>query len=158
MSVEVATLLGDPEAGFTEIGAVERYDGDRDYVHGAIRMTVEYVPLLTEAEWDDVNWLWPFVVKASLDCEQTGRGETLFPDQPIEFRVERHGDAERVRVTVTVPGKRPRTAVTSARAYSGALAAAGLHFFAHLERLVPRSADTDRDKVAALRRWASAGP
>jgi hypothetical protein len=152
MPVEITTVLGNPKTGYTPIEEVARYDGDPEYVEGSLCLTVDGVPFLTADDWDDVNWLWPFVVKASRDCEATGHGETMFPDQPIEFSVDRLGDSGRLRLSLTATGLR-RTAVASASEYYEALADAGLRFFEHLERLVPGAAETDQDEIAALRRW-----
>ncbi len=156
MAIAIRTVLGTPKRGFTPIEDVERYDGEPEYVEGAIVMTVDGVPFLAEEDWDDVNWLWPFVVKASQDCERTGHGTVMFPDQPIEFRVERVG-SDRVRLSLSAKDL-SRTAVASAPEYYGALAKAGLHFFEHLERLAPGAAESDREQIEALERWASAGP
>lgn len=154
MSVEIRTLLGNPGKGFTPIEDVERFEGDPEYVEGSLCMDVDGVAFLTADDWDDVNWLWPFVVKASRDCEATGHGETMFPDQPIEFSVDRLGNSGRLRLSLTATGL-SRTAVTSASEYYEALADAGLRFFEHLERLAPGAAGTDQDEIAALRRWQS---
>jgi hypothetical protein len=152
MPVTIRTLLGNPTTGFTPIEDVARFEGDPEYVEGALCMDIDGVPLITAEYWDDVNWLWPFVVKASQACEETGHGETLFPDQPIEFRLDRVGDSGRVKASVT-SSKDSRAAVTSASELYPALADAGLHFFEHLERLVPGAADVDHEQIAALRRW-----
>jgi len=150
--VEIRTLLGNSRTGFTPIEDVERFDGDHDYVEGSLCIEVDGVPFLTADYWDDVNWLWPFVVKASRDCEATGHGETMFPDQPIKFSVDRLGNSGRLRLSLTATGL-SETAVASASEYYEALAGAGLRFFEHLERLAPGAADSDQDEIAALRRW-----
>ncbi len=152
MPVEIRTVLGNPKQGFTPIEDVERYDGDPEYVEGSMCVTVDGVPFLAAEDWDDVNWLWPFVVKASQAGEETGYGETMFPDQPLKFSVERLGGSGRIRLSLTATGIN-RTAVASASEYYEALADAGLRFFEHLERLAPGAADTDREQIAVLRRW-----
>lgn len=52
---------------------------------GAISLTVDGVELLGPELWDDVNWLWPFVILALDECRRSGAGQRYFPDQPIEF-------------------------------------------------------------------------
>jgi hypothetical protein len=157
MAVEIRTVLGRPNTGFTPIEDVERYQGEPAYVEGALCIDVDGVPFLAPADWDDVNWLWPFVVKAAQDCEATGHGETMFPDQPVKFSIDRLGRSGRVRLSLSAEGL-SRTAVAGASEFYDALAEAGLHFFEHLERLVPGEADTDQEQIDALRRWASARP
>ena len=152
MPVDIKTLLGNPRTGFTPIEDVARFEGDPNYVEGALCMDIDGIPLITAEYWDDVNWLWPFVVEASQACEETGHGETLFPDQGIEFRLDRLGDSGRVRASLTSSND-SRAAVMMASEFYPALAHAGLHFFGHLERLVPAAADVDGEQIAALRRW-----
>jgi hypothetical protein len=152
MAVEISTVLGRPDRGYTPIEDVKRYDGEPEYVEGALCIDVDGVPFLAPADWDDVNWLWPFVVKAAQDCEATGHGETLFPDQPLKFSIDKLGKSGRVRLSLSAKNV-SRTAVADASEFYAALAEAGLHFFEHLERLAPGAADSDREQIAALRRW-----
>jgi hypothetical protein len=157
MAVEIRTVLGRPNTGFTPIEDVERYDGEPEYVEGALCIDVDGVAFLAPADWDDVNWLWPFVVKAAQDCEATGHGETMFPDQPLKLSIDRLRESGRVRLSLSAKNV-SRTAVAAASECYAALAEAGLHFFEHLERLAPGEADVDRERIDALRRWASARP
>jgi hypothetical protein len=125
--VDVSTHIGNPTRGFTPIVPVDRYEGEPDDVEGAFCLTIDGVRVTTLEEWDDVNWLWPFVVNASDECERSGRGETMFSDQPLRFSLERIGSSDRIRV-----------------------AAAGLVFFDELERLIPGSKQGLECRIAVL--------
>ena len=152
MSVVIETSLGSAETGFTAISAVERYEGDREYVAGAIELSVDGAPVITRDEWDDVNWLWPFVVEASAGCRESGSGEIYFPDQPILFRAERLPGSDRVKLSLTAADLQ-RAAVADAEEYYRAIAAAGLEFLQHLDRLVSAAAQPLAAQLGALRAW-----
>ena len=137
-----------PKTGVHPDRGVERYDGDREYVHGSLLLTVERVPLSPRPSGT-----------TSTGCGRSSSRRRLTASRPATARrcsptsrsssgstgsASRSGSGCRSR-----DRERTRTAVTSARTTTRALADAGLRFFEHLERLVPRSAEADRDKVAA---------
>jgi len=152
VAVNVSTYIGNPDRGFTPIADVGRYERDPEYVEGALCLTIDGVPVMTREEWDDVNWLWPFLVNASDECARGGRGETMFPDQPLCFSLERIGSSDRLCVSLTGNGL-SRSAVATGREYYAAIAAAGLEFFEELERLVPGSKHDVARQVAVLEGW-----
>lgn len=73
---------------FRPVGELTRYDGSCTYVPGAIVLAVDEFAVLSLDLWDDVDWLWPFVIQALDECRRTGSGRTMFPDQPITFSAE----------------------------------------------------------------------
>lgn len=95
MSVDVNTFLRTP-SGPIPIAEVQRYDGQVNYVEGSIVLDVDGCELLSHDLWDDVNWLWPFVVQAVDEALRTGFGEFYFPDQPILFEDVSKGDPDRL--------------------------------------------------------------
>ena len=153
MSVEIQTFIGSPEHGFREVSEVPAYEGDEDYVPGAISLVADGTPIITLREWDDVNWLWPFVVRASAEFRERGEGETYFPDQPLVFRLEQAPEPGCVALSLRVRDVVRRHAVVDSGEYFRSLAAAGLHYFDHQERLIPGSGLAAMREVAALRSW-----
>jgi hypothetical protein len=150
VAVVIDTCLRTGSDGFRSIRQLERYDGDPDHVEGAIVMTIDGVPLLSEADWDDVDWLWPSVVQAAEECRITGAGERRFPDQPVLFSARRLATG-RLLVSVQL-GDETRAATTQATEFYRALAAAGTEFFNHHRRLVRGSGGHERE-AALLRTW-----
>ncbi|MFI6680468.1 hypothetical protein [Kribbella sp. NPDC050470] len=59
---------------FLPIQEAQRYDGDGVYVPGAASLVIDGVEVLGIDLWDDVNWLWPFIVQALDDCRRAGAG------------------------------------------------------------------------------------
>lgn len=136
---------------FLPIQDIKRYEGDRQYVPGAVSLVIDGIELLGTDLWDDVNWLWPFIVQALDDCRNTGFGKRGFPDQPISFKAEK-ARAANTRITVTGGTSINRTAVSSDDQLYETVARAGVEFFAHLNRVCPGS-DIGEEERATLESW-----
>lgn len=67
--IESLLLLNDK---FKPMRDVAQYAGDCDYVHGAISMLVDGVELMGETFWDDIDWLWPFVIQRWMNAANLG--------------------------------------------------------------------------------------
>ncbi|GEL98530.1 hypothetical protein [Cellulomonas terrae] len=148
------------QGAFRPIRSVQRYDDSTEHVPGAISLLVDEVELLGVELWDDVNWLWPYVVKALDDCRRTGSGKRYFPDQPIAFEAKKLPRAGSVLLTVRDAGSLHR----SVRAPLGELyeevGRAGLDFFQELRRLcgvleLPVASEKDE---ATMRTWLADSP
>lgn len=137
--------------GFEPMKQVQRYGGDCRYVPGAISLVVDGVDLLGVELWDDVNWLWPFVVQALSECRQTGAGRRGFPDQPITFKAE-VAWAGTVLLSVTDGEDLDRKVVAPADELYDSVARAGLEFFADLQRLCPNN-DMGLEEREVLETW-----
>jgi len=133
--VKIATFVRSG-ATFVPVEDLERYDGSPDHVAGAISLTIDEAELLGTELWDDVNWLWPFIVRALDEYRRTGSGKRGFPDQPISFSAElawsgtaliRVFDGESIERSSTVPDDDLFDEV----------ARAGISFFDQLQRLCP---------------------
>jgi hypothetical protein len=150
VAVVIDTFLRTGSDGFRSVRELERYDGDPSYVEGAIVMSIDGVPLLSEDEWDDVDWLWPSLVQAAEECRTTGAGQRMFPDQPVLFSARRLATG-RLLVSVQL-GDETRAATAKAAEFYRALAAAGTEFFNHHRRLVRGGGGYERE-AALLRAW-----
>jgi hypothetical protein len=59
------------------------------YNDGVVTLAWDGIPLLGVPDWDDVCGIWRSLVGAVDGYLTTGRGETLFPDQPLPVILER---------------------------------------------------------------------
>ena len=133
--VQMASLVR-VDGEFTPVSEAGRHDGDCEYVPGAISLIVDGVELLGTDLWDDVNWLWPFIVQALDECRQSGSGTRNFPDQPIAFKAEKAQWGGNVILTVATSDKSiHRTAVAPGDELYEVAARAGVEFFGELRRL-----------------------
>ncbi|GAB3170614.1 hypothetical protein GCM10027059_37340 [Myceligenerans halotolerans] len=136
---------------FRPVSEAERHDGDCEYVPGAISLTVDGVELLGTELWDDVNWLWPFVVQAVRECRDSGSGTRHFPDQPITFKVEKAQWGGNVMLTVTTADRSiHRTAIAPEGEVYETVARAGAEFFKHLRRLCGSDAVSEEEEAATI--------
>lgn len=151
MALSIQSFIRTGPDQFVAIAEAERWRGSSNHIEGAIVMTLDGVEVLGLDLWDDLNWLWRYVVKAAADARSTGAGETYFPDQPLLFRIEPIAWQDRVLVLVR-SGDVNRAAPIIAAEFYPALATAALNAFAHLERI----ADSDPGfaaEQAVARSW-----
>lgn len=138
---------------FRPVREVESHDGTCEYVPGAISMSVDGTEVLGLDLWDDVNWLWPFIVQALDECRRTGAGKRFFPDQPIVFRAEKMKWAGNVMITVVNSSKSVnRTVVAPANELYQVLAQSGIEFFQELRRLCGPDPASEKDE-RTLKEW-----
>lgn len=135
------------------VGELLSFDGDCMYVPGAISLIVDGIEVFGMDLWDDINWLWPYVVQAFDECRRTGLGKRGFPDQPISFIVE-NAWAGNLLLTVTDGESINRTVVAPADELFEVVARAGLDFFTQLQRLCPAN-DFGHDEHTILASWQS---
>lgn len=137
-------------AEFQPIQDIKRYDGDSMYVPGAVSLVVDEVELMGIELWDDINWLWPFIVQAVDDYRKTGTGKRGFPDQPISFKVEAAWPGHAL-VSVVSDSFEHKAVVPEDELYS-AVAHAGLTFFTELQRICSEYEGDDAE-IGVLRSW-----
>ncbi len=152
-SVEVTTYLRQADGALVPLedsGLIDRRDCS--YLPGSIAMTIDGAAIMPSSLWDDVNWLWPSVVRVVDDYRRTGWGEVKFPSQPITFRLEKViGWKPMVRVTVVV-GKDAQRAIGDPDALCISIAAAGLEFFeTYLERCPSQTGEAEA--IAVIDSW-----
>jgi hypothetical protein len=141
-AITVETFIRMPE-GFVRASEVRVYEGDPDYVGGALSVMIDDVELFGIEASDHVNWLWAFVIQALEKCRIEGSGKRAFPNRPLTFAAD---TVRGSKVLLTVKG----SSVTGApeidrfveapmRETQRALATAGLQFFDNLVRLCPNA-------------------
>ena len=155
-SVEIQSFVRARDGEFVPIVEVPRFGGECRYVAGAISLKVDGLELFGLDLWDDVNWLWPFVVQALKDCRRTGAGKRGFPDQPISIIAERARPGHTL-IRVTDGASINRTAVAADADLFGAVARAGMIFFAELFRLCPAE-DMGSEENDVLMTWLTGSP
>ncbi|MGP4088674.1 hypothetical protein [Streptomyces sp. KR55] len=150
--IDVKSCLRTPDGAFHDIHEATAYQGDRDYVEGAIELTVNHVPIIDRDMYDYVDQLWACLVRVLEEVAESGRGETLFPDQPIRLVVERQG---RDGVLVSCdPGDGRRTAYATEAELTAAVAEGAAVFFRRMAELIPANSgryEFELAKIAALK-------
>ncbi len=150
--VEVRSYLRFGDGRFIPIEDVESLDADCRWVPGAIVLSIDGAEVLSLELWDDVNWLWPYVVQALDRCRQVGQGECLFPDQPLRFRAESLGPSGQMLLSV-MGGSIANKAVGPADEIYAAVGQAALGFFAALHRLCPPQGPADSEVIRTVGTW-----
>lgn len=88
----VTTLLRTREGVFLRLEDLEsgtRLFDDEDYLDGAILLTIQGTPILTEIEWDYPHDLWCYIVDGLPEVETKGLWWTYLPDQPIKLTIRK---------------------------------------------------------------------
>lgn len=134
MSVVVTSWLRDPHGAFVPLGSAQ--PASCAYISGSIVLEVGGVEVLSLELWDDIDWLWPFVVQAFDDCRTLGAGERYFPSQPLLFRAESLGKSGLIRVSVS-GGEIHNSAVGPGGEIFQAVGEAVLAFYGHLRDCCP---------------------
>jgi hypothetical protein len=133
-AVTICTYLRLSDGTFVPLTSVsEGWKRDTELA-GAVEILVGSRPLLTRAEWDDVDWLWGNLANIVLIiCEGGRTAETTFPDQPIPVRLTAINRSN-IEATVTVGGE-VRIVVADKRELLVALCSGGIFFYEKLEHL-----------------------
>jgi hypothetical protein len=152
--VEVRTFarVGTEFVPFAELAALA--DHPR-WIPGAIMLKLGTAQVLSVDLWDDVNWLWPFLVQLLDECRRTGEGARWFPDQPIRMTAETLKGRDLIRFSVA-GGTVARTGVAPATEVYRAVAEAALAYLVELERLGGRT-EADDEVEVMVRSWLATG-
>lgn len=70
---------------------IEEWKGavsDPKYVAGALVIKQDEEIILDEKLWDDINYLWPYIVNGLIPIANGEDFQTGFPDQPVFFQVK----------------------------------------------------------------------
>jgi hypothetical protein len=146
--IGVESYLRTPDGEFVPVSEATAPPPNDLHIEGAIHLSVNGVDVLDTSLWDDVDQLWAYIATMLDDLAKTDRVSTYFPDQPIEFAIERM-PGRNVRVS-TVIGDEKRRTVVAEESLVSALREAGLAFFDAMSRLVPANAATYRYSVQKL--------
>lgn len=147
-----------------EFISINHYSGtvsDPMYVEGAIYLKVDEKEVLTLDLWDDVNWLWGYIVTGLEDLIEQSEWTTGFPDQPIDltFRIDKY--RKRMEIELHIPkseytGNHPeiRKATANLDEFLTVVNDAGQNYFARISQIGGedgnREANRLRDAVQAL--------
>lgn len=153
--IDVRSYLRVNDGKFVPFEDVEAFSGDCRWVPGAIVFRIGDTEVLSLELWDDINWLWPYVVQALDDCRRVGEGERFFPSQPLRFRAESLGGSGQIRLSVT-GGSIENRAVGLADEIYGSVAQAVLVFFEALHRLCPPADPADARIIDTVEDWIEA--
>jgi len=85
---------------------IEQYTGtvpDPMYVEGAIYLKINEREILTLDLWDDVNWLWGYIVTGFEDLSEQSEWTTSFPDQPIDLTFRFDKKRNKAEVNLYIP-------------------------------------------------------
>lgn len=124
-------------------------------VEGAIRLAVGGRPLLTEADWDDVDCLWAYLLNGVAHARQGLPFRCCFPSSSREIAVTPE-PAGRIRLAFGAPGEPGHVEASAAGdELARALAAAARAFFTWLAAVAPAQPPPDE---ALLRFLETGGP
>lgn len=132
----------------------------RHYIEGALELTIGGKPVVTQDMWDDLDFLWPMVIKGLEELTNQGSASVWFPDQPLELAFDRvQRDTLRVaaqplrtdRASDRKPSWRNAAGVEERNFYAHMIHA-GEHFFRRMEELQADGGfQQDLDRLGALR-------
>lgn len=146
--ISVVSYLRTADGEFVPVPEATVPPPDDMYIEGAIHLTVNGVDVLDTSLWDYVDQLWAYIATMVDGLAKSDRVSTYFPDQPIEFAIERVG--RRMARVSTDASKGKRTSVVEEDRLLSALRTAGLEFFDAMSRLVPANAAGYRLSVQKL--------
>lgn len=160
--VSVETYFGTP-GKFLAMADWRLPPSDPSYIEGAIVLRINGIQVLGLEEWDDVNWLWSYIINVLEDLDSRPEASTDFPDQPLLLKFVRR-PAGKIAVEVSHNSVVLSTAEADMREFLLVLEDAGANFFERLAEVIPEEStihlrDRDRIKAAAARLLGSSqGP
>lgn len=150
-SITVETLVREDER-FVPLGASLwlRSEPQSRSIEGAIVLTVNGRRLLTEANWDDVDALWAYLLNGVARARQGLPFQCYFPNAPREISVTPE-DGGNIRLRFGVPGESGHVEASADGArLAHALAAAGRDFFNWLAAVAPARSPADEKVIRLL--------
>ncbi|GLU47147.1 hypothetical protein [Nocardiopsis ansamitocini] len=152
----LSTYLRTRHGEFVDIFSPEAHGEGRAYPEGAIELVLSGKAVLTTDLWDDIEFLWWYLVDMVAQFFAHGSGRMDFPDQPLTATLtRRRGDWLLFEVTAW----RGREVITSSsvreKELVGLLATEGAKTLRRLTELNP--ANTVNNERALARLFALAG-
>jgi hypothetical protein len=150
-SISVETLIREDER-FVPLGISlwPRSEPQGRSIEGAILLTVNGRPLLTEADWDDADALWAYLLNGVARARQGLAFRCYFPNTPREICLmpELGG---RIRLRFGTPGESGHAeASADAGRLANALAVAGRDFAIWLAAVAPARSLVDEKLLRFL--------
>ncbi len=130
---------------------IDEYDGkiaDIDYIEGAIEIRTGNTYLVRKDVWDDVNFLWAYLLHGIQDlAEGKKKSTTLFPDQPIELSIERI-NTNQIKLSVSHP--KPTIIVCSESDFFSVIIPAADTFISNIIRIEPKCEREYKEAIKQL--------
>ncbi|MEM9522072.1 MAG: hypothetical protein AAGA37_22375 [Actinomycetota bacterium] len=147
-NINIQTFYRNGNGTFVPIAALpNRKKVDCEYLSGGITMTIGHVDLITLELWDDINWLWPFIVQSLSVCLESGHGGRYFPSQPVKF--DSYSNRAQGQLVLTVKGPQfERTAYARAEELLPKVANEVRSFYRHYGEAC--TMDASCDQILAL--------
>jgi|GEM_PF-777089 len=139
----------------TEFTPVEDFQGvvtDKDYVTGAIELTVCGKKLISLKMWDLVDQLWAYLVNGLAALDRGDPFEIYFPDQPIFIKMVPKSSG---KVEFSIAAHEKRSVEVDSRLFVQEMAYAATLFFEELNRIQPSSKGSYADTLGQLKRLSS---
>jgi hypothetical protein len=148
--IHIESYLGAPDSGFVPIGEAVSAPQDREYIYGAVELSVNGITVLDQQLWDLVDQLWAYITNVMEEFSCTGRGSTYFPDQPISLSLQRAG-RRKVTISVEAVNLPRRSATTHIHELFEALCRQGEAFFSKMSELIPEDRALNDHALRRLR-------
>jgi hypothetical protein len=133
--VSVRSLLKQGD-DFVDVAAAGGRVADRDYIEGAIELSVGGRVLLSQHHADYIDQLWAYLVDALILIAGGENASTFLPDQPIEIVLVI--DAESRCVSIRVGGAKTVTATADLTTFLRVMTKEARRFFDLMQSFVPQ--------------------
>lgn len=120
---------------------------DKNYIEGAISVTLDGTELLDISLWDYIDQLWAYLVDGICAVAAGESYSCYFPDQPIRIEFEIIG-GDQVKIFVGAGGG--RTGVVRREEFVSIFGKAAMRFFLRMTTLVPEDTITFKEYIAQL--------
>lgn len=151
-TTEVRSFLQNGEGDFIPVEDWAGPIDDEDYIEGAIELSIGGRQLMDTSMFDYVDQLWAYIAEMLVQLETESVVRTHFPDQPIEFSIERT-PPRGVIVSLDTGTRGSRSSAwADEEAFTTALREAGTSFFTHMQRIVPSRTELYGAEIEKLSR------
>lgn len=114
---------------FEEFYSSSRKIKNREYIEGAIELTINDVSIIDKSMWDLVDQLWAYLTEG-IECAAKGENfKTYFPDQSIEIDIQTKRDKVIIAVTCHTTVK----VVVDKFEFVSSIKRLAIEFFEHLK-------------------------
>ncbi|MGW0943686.1 hypothetical protein ACWD4O_14220 [Streptomyces sp. NPDC002623] len=146
--IEITSYLGSSSGRLTNVRVASRFDGDSDYVEGAIDLVINGVTVIDTSMEDYVDQLWAYFIAMMLKLQTAVEAKTYFPDQPIELKFSKIGGGQ-VLVSCDA-GDGLRAAAVELDYFLQEMSLSAARFFRTLSKLIPENAASYEHQLARI--------